>query len=875
MTRSNFFSSARHSLISILFFVGGCQGTNPVEMVVGGVKGEASKWVKIFKGTADENDAAPKKTTNSTKHLSPYENPLVINRKLLLLGKKEAPIVKAKNAIGIEELKDKKSKEKKLFIGDTKIPTDKWLCRMASTFLNGVPGWENSQSTFKKYIDQVKRRGKTAEDCAILLGRLPPNSVQKSKILTVSGDLSLIQKMPVKQLCHVASVPKNAPLPAWDKSKPNYIQYIDEAKRLGLSPEDCAILLGRSPLKNVVPTNLKSASPALKSNHNVNQAFTKAQNNKKITYKNKSAKLLDDQRLCEYSTEKKKGLIIEWQNQFFFRAHVDEAKRRGLTLNKCYNLLNKKASINKRQANIETLKHTDNPPTGSASVVNSNAATLRKTKLCIQCALNDAELSGLDLQKAQLIKSNLQGADLRRANLRGAQLSQANFWRTNLENADLQNANFKDAILVQTNFKGANLKNANFQGAELRFVNFEGANLDGVNFKTAKLFGVDINSLKRTKLVKVAKVSSPKGTVTNNKNSEFFKAIRSAIKLPKNSGKTTNDDEEKVARLLPQDQILPTPKLRKSEGSILSVLRLEQGGATAISATSGNNLLAGFKGGHLALIDLRSGSEIRQFDGHTSTVHTITTRPGLGILASGDNDGNIRLWEIKSGSSVGLLKGHTGKITSLTFTANGKLLLSGSADASVNVWEVSSKKKITSYQGHMGEIGAIVTLPGKTVAASASTRAKDKSLIRLWDYKTGIPVGNLRGHRGPVFALIASNDGSKIISGSRDKSIKVWDMKNKKSAQTFGIIDGHRGAVRSLVMSMDGRFIYSGSDDKSIIVWNSKTGDIVAKVSGHKGKVLELKLAHDGKRIISNSNDKRVRTWDLHKNKGTIADLKQ
>jgi WD40 repeat protein len=133
----------------------------------------------------------------------------------------------------------------------------------------------------------------------------------------------------------------------------------------------------------------------------------------------------------------------------------------------------------------------------------------------------------------------------------------------------------------------------------------------------------------------------------------------------------------------------------------------------------------------------------------------------------------------------------------------------------------------------------------------------------------------LRGHRGPVFALIASNDGSKIISGSRDKSIKVWDITDKKATQTFGIIDGHRGAVRSLVMSMDGRFIYSGSDDKSIIVWNSKTGDIVEKISGHKGKVLELELAHDGKRIISNSKDKRVKTWRLHESKGIMADLKQ
>ena len=136
MTRSNFFSSARHSLILILFFVGGCQGTNPVEMVVGGVKGEASKWVNIFQGTTGEE------------------------KKIIATSKPK--------------------------IVPPKPPawTDKWVCRMASTSVKSIsPAWDISQSGYKKYIDEAKKRGMSPEACASVLGRShSKKSASKSKI---------------------------------------------------------------------------------------------------------------------------------------------------------------------------------------------------------------------------------------------------------------------------------------------------------------------------------------------------------------------------------------------------------------------------------------------------------------------------------------------------------------------------------------------------------------------------------------------------------------------------------------------------------------------------------------------------------------------
>jgi WD40 repeat protein len=69
-----------------------------------------------------------------------------------------------------------------------------------------------------------------------------------------------------------------------------------------------------------------------------------------------------------------------------------------------------------------------------------------------------------------------------------------------------------------------------------------------------------------------------------------------------------------------------------------------------------------------------------------------------------------------------------------------------------------------------------------------------------------------------------SNDGSKSVSGSSDKTIQVWDAST--GAETLPPLQGHNGHVFSVAFSNDGSKIVSGSSDKTIQIWDAKTGAV-------------------------------------------------
>ncbi|KIO10659.1 hypothetical protein M404DRAFT_72953, partial [Pisolithus tinctorius Marx 270] len=95
----------------------------------------------------------------------------------------------------------------------------------------------------------------------------------------------------------------------------------------------------------------------------------------------------------------------------------------------------------------------------------------------------------------------------------------------------------------------------------------------------------------------------------------------------------------------------------------------------------------------------------------------------------------------------------------------------------------------------------------------------------------------LHGHTDDVTSVAFSPDGNRIVSGSSDKTVRVWDAKsgNQIGSPLKGHTDhGHTSNVTSVAFSPDGNRIVSGSEDKTLRVWDAKSGDqIGSPLKGH------------------------------------------
>jgi WD40 repeat protein len=135
--------------------------------------------------------------------------------------------------------------------------------------------------------------------------------------------------------------------------------------------------------------------------------------------------------------------------------------------------------------------------------------------------------------------------------------------------------------------------------------------------------------------------------------------------------------------------------------------------------------------------------------------------------------------------------------------------------------------------------------------------------VRVWDAATGQAVGQpFTGHTASVMGVAFSPDGHRIASVSADNTVRVWDA---ATGQLVGEpLTGHTGAVQDVAFSPDGTRIVSGSDDTTVRVWDAGTGQPIGQpLTGHTKSVIGLAVTPDGKRIVAGSRDGTVLVWAM------------
>ncbi|KZV92913.1 WD40 repeat-like protein [Exidia glandulosa HHB12029] len=137
--------------------------------------------------------------------------------------------------------------------------------------------------------------------------------------------------------------------------------------------------------------------------------------------------------------------------------------------------------------------------------------------------------------------------------------------------------------------------------------------------------------------------------------------------------------------------------------------------------------------------------------------------------------------------------------------------------------------------------------------------SKDMTL-RIWDVETGKSViGPLVGHTNAVSC--AAVHGSRIASSSHDGRFRIWDANSGKLV--LGPIHGARNSQCWITYSRDGTRIATAGWNNCAAIWDAKTGVQLREMVGHTDGVTCVAFSDDGTRLVSASYDKTIRIWDV------------
>ena len=286
---------------------------------------------------------------------------------------------------------------------------------------------------------------------------------------------------------------------------------------------------------------------------------------------------------------------------------------------------------------------------------------------------------------------------------------------------------------------------------------------------------------------------------------------------------------------------------------------LSPDGNTALSASCAKlNSNDGCSQGELVLWDLKTGSDLRRFDGHSDWINAVSFSPDGKSALSGSGDGELILWDVETGLKIRRFEGHTSGVNSITFSPDGQTALSGSDDTTLILWDVETGLKIRRFEGHTGGVNSVAFSPDGQTALSGS----DDTTLILWDVPSGVEIRRFEGHINFVTDLAFNHDGLTMLSGG-DNSLRMWDLETGEEIrrQSFG------STVDWLEISPDGRTLLIGGIGPDIRIWDVERWQEVQTLLADRQSELNLvasaAISLDGLQAFSGYSDGGLRLWNL------------
>lgn len=224
---------------------------------------------------------------------------------------------------------------------------------------------------------------------------------------------------------------------------------------------------------------------------------------------------------------------------------------------------------------------------------------------------------------------------------------------------------------------------------------------------------------------------------------------------------------------------------------------------------------------------------LRSLKPHTSPVVTSTIDQTSSLLATGCADGSIKVWDIKRGYATHTFHGHGGVVSALCFfelgsNSNGRKD-SEFKNLKIGLKENDSDQSTTSFR-----------------LASGSEDGK----IRIWDLYKRKAIATLDSHVSVVRSLSFSDSQQHLLSGSRDKTVIMWDAAIWRVKRTIPVLE----SVEAAGFLQDGPLCYIGGENGRLRIWDTDRGSEVTmdqEPTSEQEAIVTIQYSRDVKFVLT------------------------
>jgi WD40 repeat protein len=247
---------------------------------------------------------------------------------------------------------------------------------------------------------------------------------------------------------------------------------------------------------------------------------------------------------------------------------------------------------------------------------------------------------------------------------------------------------------------------------------------------------------------------------------------------------------------------------------------------------------------------------------HGGRVHFLAYSGDGKWLVSLGADERVSLWDAASGQELARLKPPDRPVRGIALSSDGRLLAVSSGKGPVSILQLPAGETRRAIGPASLEANRVAFTPdGKTLV---TVKTGWGNQAQFWDVATGKELPPLPEVREPIFALVFSPDGRRMVTAREGTSVRLWEVAGRKFLRA---LEGADSWVWAVVFAPDGKTLAAGDARGSLHVWDVETGRRLRHFRANEELINSVAFTPNGQRLVAEANDGMARVWDVSSGK--------